>query len=201
MGRGATKQGIHHDVWKKVKAMVHGADVIVEVVDARDVERTRLPLVEKWAGSKRLLIVANKADLLSEGSAMPKLQNKGITVSARDQSGENRQKVIDSIMSRTDARPVMAILIGYPNIGKSTLVNMLAKRRAARVAPVAGTTTNIQWIKISDDLMISDYRGVFPRYESTGELVRKGALNLLGDEEKHSYKFAERVIASPTLKK
>jgi ribosome biogenesis GTPase A len=78
---------------------------------------------------------------------------------------------------------------------------MLAKRRAARVAPVAGTTTNIQWIKISDDLMISDYRGVFPRYESTGELVRKGALNLLGDEEKHSYKFAERVIASPTLKK
>ncbi|MFH0738081.1 MAG: GTPase [Candidatus Micrarchaeota archaeon] len=201
MGRGNTAQGFRRDFWKEVKDMIHGADVVVEIVDARDVEKTRLPLAERWAGSNRLIIIANKTDLLPQGAKLPKLPHRGIFISAKTSEEKVRQSVIDAIMGRTQARPVKALLIGYPNVGKSTLINMVAKRRAAKVAPVAGTTTNIQWVKISDDLTISDYRGMFPRYESIGELVRKGALNLLGDEEKHAYRFADRVLARPVMRK
>jgi ribosome biogenesis GTPase A len=193
--------------WSSLKDMIHGADVIIEVVDARDLTGTRLLLAEKWAGSKRLLLLANKTDLLPPDqsskpihpSRLPKLQNGGMWVSAKDPS--LREKIISTILSRTKNRPVRAILIGYPNVGKSTLLNMLAQRKAAKVSAVAGTTKNLQWVNINEELTISDYRGMFPKYEKKDELVRKGALNLQGDEEGYAYKFAEKILRSEQLKK
>jgi ribosome biogenesis GTPase A len=187
--------------WSALKDMIHGADVIVEVVDSRDVAGTRLPVAEKWAGSKRLLVVANKTDLLPEGAEMPKLQNKGIYASAKSTDEDERWRVIRAIMERTHARPVRAILVGYPNVGKSSLINMLARRKATRVSAVAGTTKNIQWVKVNQELMVSDYRGLFPAKEPQEALVRKGALNVQGDEEKHAYAFAGKVLAAPALKR
>ncbi len=186
--------------WSFLKGMIHGADVIVEIVDARDVQGTRLPVAERMAGSRRLLMVANKTDLLPKGSALPKLANKGFTISATTANENQRQALIRAIMARTAARPVHALLIGYPNVGKSTLVNMLAHRSAAKVSPVAGTTKDIQWVSITPDLIISDYRGLFPKKEAKAELVRKGAMDVRGDEEVHAHPFAERVLHSRVLR-
>jgi ribosome biogenesis GTPase A len=185
--------------WSSLKNMIHGADVIIEVVDARDIQRTRLPLAEKWAGSRRLLMVANKTDLLLDSSNLPRLQNGGIYACAKE--SDDREKIIKAILARTKNRPVRAIAIGYPNVGKSTLINMLAGRKAAKVSSVAGTTKNIQWISITPELMISDYRGMFPKYEKKDELVRKGALNVHGDEDKYAYQFADKVLKSAQLRK
>ncbi len=187
--------------WSALKDMIHGADVIIEVLDARDIGGTRLPIAEKWAGSKRLLMVANKTDLLPPGARPPKLQNRGISVSAKSLDENERWRVIRAILERTAARPVRGILVGYPNVGKSSLINMLARRKAARVSAVAGTTKDIQWVNITPELMLSDYRGMFPGRESEGDLVRKGALNVQGEEEKHAYAFAEKVLGSKTLTK
>lgn len=191
----------HMNKWSFLKNMIHGADVIVEVVDARDVERTRLPIAEKWAGSKRLLMVANKKDLMGPDARRPILENKGIIISAKNNDEEERWRIIRAIMARTEKRPVRAILIGYPNVGKSTIVNMLARRRAAKVSPVAGTTKNIQWVTITPELTLSDYRGIFPSKESKEELVRKGALNIPEDSERHAYRFADRILTNPSLRK
>jgi ribosome biogenesis GTPase A len=187
--------------WSYLKDMIHGADVIVEVVDARDVEATRLPIAEKWAGSKRLMMIANKSDLLPEGAKEPVLQNKGIVISAKNNDERERRRIIHAIKERSGKRPIRALLIGYPNVGKSSIINMLAKRRAARVSPVAGTTKNIQWVKISPELTLSDYRGLFPSHEPKDELVRKGALNLPEDAERHAYKFAQRILDNHSLRK
>lgn len=187
--------------WTFLKDMIHGADVIVEVVDARDIHGTRLPVAEKWAGSKRLMMVANKKDLLPHGAKLPKLQNKGLFFSAKAAGEGERWDLIHAIMGRTDKRPVRAILVGYPNVGKSSLLNLLARRKAAKVSSVAGTTKNIQWVVITPELMLSDYRGMFPSKEKEEDLVRKGALNVQGEEEKHAYAFAERALANPTIKK
>jgi len=184
--------------WGALKDMIGGADVIVEVVDARDIDGTRLPLAEKWAGTNRLLIFANKADLLPEGA---KLKPRFIAINARNADDVQRQMIIERILARTTARPVRALLVGYPNVGKSTLLNMLAKRRAAKVSPVAGTTTNIQWVWITQELMLSDYRGMFPGREKKEELVRKGALNVQSDAESYAYKIAEKFLRSPLLRK
>jgi len=177
--------------WIFLKGMIHGADVIIEIVDARDVEGTRLPV----------LVVANKIDLLAEGGELPKLQNRGFTISAKDANTNQRQALIRAILARTEARPARALLLGYPNVGKSTLINMLARRSAAKVSPVAGTTKNIQWISVTPDLTISDYRGLFPKKEERAELVRKGARDVRGDEEEHVHALAERVLRSAVMRK
>ncbi len=197
---GRTERG-RMNKWTALKDMIHGADVIIEVIDSRDVEGTRLPVAEKWAGSKRLLMVANKTDLLPPGAKPPKLQNKGIHVSAKSLDENERWRVIRAILERTAARPARGILVGYPNVGKSSLINMLARRKAAKVSAVAGTTKDIQWVNITPELMLSDYRGMFPSRESEEDLVRKGALNVQGEEEKHAYAFAEKALANPTLRK
>jgi ribosome biogenesis GTPase A len=189
-----------HGEWAFLKDMIHGADVVVEVVDARDVHHTRLSVAERMTGSRRLLVVANKTDLLPEGSPLPKLPNKGFTISATMANENQRQALIRAILARTKRRPVHALLIGYPNVGKSTLINMLVHRSVARVSPVAGTTKNLQWINITPDLTLSDYRGLFPKKEAKAELVRKGAMDVRGDEEAHAHPFAERVLHSRVLR-
>jgi hypothetical protein len=187
--------------WAALKDLIRGADVVVEVVDARDVPGTRLPVAEKWAGSNRLIILANKKDLLPPGTKLPKLPHNGIFINSKDNDPKQRREIIDTILARTKARPVRAILVGYPNVGKSTLVNMLAKRKAAKVSAVAGTTKNIQWVKITDSLVFSDYRGMFPERVNEEELVRKGAKNVQGNEERFAHAFAEKALGNPTLRK
>ena len=187
--------------WSFLKDMIHGADVVVEIVDARDIKGTRLPIAEKWAGSKRLLMVVNKIDLLPQGIQLSKLPNKGVYVSARKADEDDRWMLIRAILARTGSRPAKAILIGYPNVGKSSVINMLARRKATRVSPVAGTTKNIQWVRISDELIVSDYRGLFPSKEPKDELVKKGAINVQGDEERYAYKFAEKILRTQKLLK
>jgi hypothetical protein len=186
--------------WAFLKDMIHGADVIIEVVDARDIAGTRLPVVERMAGSRRLLMVANKTDLLPQGAELPRLGNGGFTISATTASENQRRALIGAIKDRTRARPARALILGYPNVGKSTLINMLAQRNAARVSPVAGTTKDIQWVSITSDLTVSDYRGVYPRHEKREELVRKGAMDVRGDEETHAHTFAQRIIRSRVLR-
>jgi ribosome biogenesis GTPase A len=180
--------------------MIRGAEVVVEVLDARDISGTRLPIAEKFAGSKRLLMVANKIDLLPPGASPPIMQNKGITISAKEASESHRAKLIKAIMERTEKRPVHALFIGYPNVGKSSLINLLARRQAAKVSPVAGTTKNIQWVKINDELVVSDYRGLYPNQEPERELVRKSAIKIGSEQEKYAYEFAEKALRSPAIK-
>lgn len=187
--------------WTALKDLMGGADIVVEVVDARDVRGTRLKSAELLAGSNRILFIANKADLLPPGSILPPLPYGGQYVSARDSDPKQRRGLIDRMLARTRNRPAKALLIGYPNVGKSTLINMLAKRRAAKVSSVAGTTKNIQWVKVTDSLIVSDYRGLFPEKEPEESLVRKGALNVQGGEMRHAHLFIERALANEGLRR
>jgi ribosome biogenesis GTPase A len=198
------KSRSHHgpprDRWNSLRKLIHEADVIVEVVDSRDVEGTRLRFTEKWIGTARLLIVANKADLLAEGAKV-KTADRLFVVSAKTATPDDKRELIEAILSRTRERPARALLLGYPNVGKSTLINSLSGRHAARVSPIAGTTKDVQWIRISDELTIVDYRGVFPEKEERDSLVLKGAVNVHGDEEAYAYVIAAKIIASPVLRK
>ena len=187
--------------WTFLKDMITGADTVIELVDARDVPGTRLPIAEKWAGSNRLLMVANKVDLLPKGATLPRLRGKGIYISAKNADENDRWDLIRAIMARAGKSNVKAIMVGYPNVGKSTIINMLARRKAAKVSPIAGTTKNIQWVKINDSLMVSDYRGMFPSKEPKEDLVRKGAINVEEGAEAYAYDFADKILASPILGK
>jgi ribosome biogenesis GTPase A len=183
--------------WQELYDLIQRSNVIVEVVDARDIDGTRVLTAERWADRKSLLIVANKKDLLHKDAQLPR---GVIAFSAKSQDPHERRRLHDAILTMTEVRPVRALFIGYPNIGKSSLINMLAHRHVARVSPVAGTTKSEQWVVISPQLSVTDYRGVYPETEAKADLVRKGALNVQSDAEAYAHGITVRVLKSPRLR-
>ncbi|MFH1394406.1 MAG: GTPase [Candidatus Micrarchaeota archaeon] len=185
--------------WIQLKKLIKEANVIVEVVDARDIDGTRLKQAETMAGTNRLLIVVNKVDLLPEDIELT-LPKNSIAISAKEADSHERKMFMRAIIAKAIGTPVRALFVGYPNIGKSSLINLLAQRRAAKVSSIAGTTKNVQWVKISDELMVTDYRGLFPEWEGRMGLVTKGALNTEGHEDKYAHEYADKVLKSIALR-
>lgn len=201
MPRPPKRHPKRNDRWTFLQNLIQDAHVVIEVVDARDIERTRLRLAEKWATPQKLILLANKTDLRDPTLPRPTLPFSGLYFSVRLADEMDRRKLMSSIRARTPARPLRVLLIGYPNVGKSSLINLLAHRRAAKVSPLAGTTRNVQWVRIAPDIMASDYRGMFPKKEPREELVRKGAIHATGEEERYAYPVAERILKKPALRR
>jgi ribosome biogenesis GTPase A len=183
--------------WVFLQKLIAEADVVVEVVDARDIEGTRLRRAEIWAGSNRLLICVNKCDLLPRKRKIILPGGSAVAISAVDRSGESRKRLLEAIRKRARKLPARGVIVGYPNIGKSAIINLLAGRKAAKVAPVAGTTTGVQWINVSEDIMISDYPGMYPKMESRDDLIRKGAFDVRQDVEVFAVIRAKKALESP----
>ncbi|MBU0590591.1 50S ribosome-binding GTPase [Candidatus Micrarchaeota archaeon] len=181
--------------WEQLKKTMKGIDIVVELVDARDIAGTRIAIIERLAGNNRLVIIANKSDLKMDAAEGNRF------ISAKNGGEKDRAKVMKLIMDKTKKRPVKALFVGYPNVGKSSTINLLARKSAAKVAPVAGTTKNVQWIKINDELRVTDYRGVYPKHEKKHDLIRKGAINIESGAEVYAYKLAEEILESQTLRK
>lgn len=185
-----------------IKELMKSCDIILEVLDARNVEGTKLPRLEAIAG-KRILKIANKADLASN-EIVSRLASKGFVLmrSKAKNLKKEREKLLNAILAQTEQRPLRIFVIGYPNVGKSTIINVLAGRNAARASPIAGTTSNIQWIRVSPEVLLIDSPGVFPIRESHGSLIKKGAMNVtsLKDPELYAIQLADRCITDLVLR-
>ncbi|MDD3953699.1 MAG: ribosome biogenesis GTPase YlqF [Lentisphaeria bacterium] len=158
-------------------------DLLVELVDARAPLSTRNPELLQKLGSKPALLVASKADLASpllsrrweswfatQGERVffldaHKIANvrglvqlwKNIVLEERTARGATRPLL----------RPVRIMILGIPNIGKSTLVNRLHEKKKALVGPKPGVTRQNQWIPIADGVELLDTPGVlWPRIEN-----------------------------------
>jgi len=114
-----------------------------------------------------------------------------------------RKKLLRAILRHTEERPLRIVVVGYPNVGKSTIINLLAGRSAVRAGPVAGTTSNVQWIRVSPEILLIDSPGIFPKMEDKYSLVKKGAVNIssLEDPEMHAFTLADKCITDPVLRK
>ncbi len=149
-----------------VKKMIKVCDVILEVLDARFIEETRNEKVEKQIRKhgKKLIYVLNKSDLVDKDKI--KL-NKELTpvvfVSCKFRKGSGllRDAIRDAVESR-DANYTRAHvgIIGYPNTGKSSLINFLTGKKSARTAHEAGFTKGVQKIRLSKNILLLDTPGV-----------------------------------------
>ncbi len=158
---------------------LRAVDVVVEVRDARAPGATSHPRVPAWVGERRTHIVAlGKADLASDavrrdwkqhlrtggpavrfvdakrGRGVRELKKLAVAAGA-DINAKRRAKGLL-------ARPVRTLVVGYPNVGKSALINRLVKRKAARSANTPGVTRNFQWVRIDRDLDLLDMPGIIP---------------------------------------
>ncbi|WP_008311063.1 ribosome biogenesis GTPase YlqF [Leptolyngbya sp. PCC 6406] len=153
-------------------------DVVLEVRDARIPLATRHPRIQDWIGEKGHVLVMNRVDMIStEGRAAWEtwLRQQGqVPYFANAQQGKGvsaiahvAQKAGIAVNERRLSRgmrprPVRAVVIGFPNVGKSALINRLLKRKVVASARRAGITRQLRWIRISDQLELLDAPGILP---------------------------------------
>jgi hypothetical protein len=158
------------EFWGIVEDVIENSDFVIEVIDARMPEMTRNMNAENLVESrgKKLIIVANKADFLSK-EAMNLYKNKigkipFFFVSIRNRKGVTLLKwgLFKIIKKMSNNRMINIGVIGYPNTGKSSLINALCGRRAIAVGSKPGTTRCDQLVKMSSNIMLIDTPGVIP---------------------------------------
>lgn len=177
--------------WGVVKNVVKNSDIVLLVCDARMPELSKNSGLEEMAlrYRKRIVFVFTKIDLVSEKylENVKRKYSEGFFVSGVKNIGVGRLKRnLFIIAKRIGVKRARIGVVGYPNVGKSALINALAKRALTRVARYAGTTRGIQWIK-AGGLFILDSPGVIPYKDS------EIALGILGSKDSEKLQNIERV--------
>ena len=165
-------------------------DAVVEITDARIPYSSRNPEMDRLVGSKPRLLLLNKADSADETVTSRWLDNykrKGITAIATDcRSGKNVNKfqaalkeLLKDKLAQWEAhgmtgRPVRMMIVGIPNVGKSSFINRLAGSKRAKVEDRPGVTRGKQWVSLEGDMELLDMPGVlWPKFEDkrVGEML------------------------------
>jgi len=167
-------------------------DVVLEVRDARIPLATQHPQLLQWIGEKERVLVLNRLDMIpgflredwerwfrQQGEA-PVFTNANQGTGVKDVAKAARV-VGDRVNQRRRhrgmlPRPVRAVVIGFPNVGKSALINRLLNRRAVESARRPGVTRQLRWVRISDELELLDAPGVLPSRLTDQEAALKLAI-------------------------
>ena len=183
----------------RVNRIIGQSDIVLEVVDARFPAETRNATIEDRIrkARKKLIIVLNKSDLVRKEKVEKTKTDIGkefacVFVSAKDRFG--KKKVMEEIGKAARGKRVVVGVIGYPNTGKSSLINLLKGRRAALTSKKAGFTRGEQFVRVSEHFMLVDSPGVIPTEERDEfKLFLLGAKNPqnLEDKELAAIKLVE----------
>ena len=166
--------------WKHVKQVIDKSDMLIEVLDARFMQESRNKELENkiQKANKVLLYVVNKSDLIEfkDAQKTKKILKPSVFISSRDHLGTTILK--KKILELSKGREVTVGIVGYPNVGKSSLINALSGKGAARTSSQSGFTKGIQKIKVDNKIMVLDTPGVFPYKEKDQvRLAKIGAID------------------------
>lgn len=153
--------------WRLVNEVLQKADILLLVLDARVIDETRHPELEKkiMQRGKHLIYVINKADLVSKGKLQEakKTLSPCVFMSARHHHGTSVLR--SAIMQASQGESVTVGVLGYPNTGKSSVINALSGGGAAKSAPIPGFTKALQLVRATSKIMMLDTPGVIPFQE------------------------------------
>ncbi|HCM92336.1 MAG TPA: ribosome biogenesis GTPase YlqF [Lachnospiraceae bacterium] len=174
-------------------------DLVIELVDARAPLATRNPDIDKLAKGKSRMMILNKEDLADpavndEWTAL--YTQKGysvVRINSRTGEGINRIKpaIQEACKDKTERdrkrgiknRPVRAMVVGIPNVGKSTFINSLAGKAATKTGNKPGVTKGKQWIRLNKDVELLDTPGVlWPKFEDQEIGKRIAFIGSINDE-------------------
>ncbi len=172
-----------------LKEVIKKADILLEVVDARFPDETRNSEVERdIARSKKpFIIVLNKCDLVSK-ETIEKTRSRlsqiapTVFVSTKDRFGTTilRHKILET--AGIKGRDILVGSLGYPNTGKSSVINGVAGKHKASTSPISGHTKGLQLVDAGSRIMFIDTPGVIPFGENDeyiqGILAVKDATHL-----------------------
>ncbi len=180
--------------WPVVKYVIKNSDVVLEILDARIPELSKNSTLEKMCRThgKHLIRVFTKIDLISESNlaSIKELNKDAFFVSGTRNIGLKKLKTHLLIYAkRNNIENLRVGVTGYPNMGKSAMINALAHRERAKVSPVAGTTRGVQFIR-AGNLYILDSPGVIPVRDKDTTLGMMGAKNPEKVKNLHRVVFA-----------
>ncbi|MEJ8752435.1 ribosome biogenesis GTPase YlqF [Lagierella sp. ICN-221743] len=197
-----------------IKSSLKLVDVVLEIVDARIPIASRNPLLDEVLGDKPRVVLLNKMDLANEAMNKKWLEYfkaKGYEAILIDSvKGTNLNKIESTSRAlltekfkkleekNLNLKRVRAMIVGIPNVGKSTLINRIANRRSAKVGNRPGVTRQNQWIKTGKDFELLDTPGVlWPKFESEEiglDLAFTGAIkDEIMDTETLAFKLIEKL--------
>ena len=166
---------------RQIEADLKQVDAVCEIVDARIPQSSRNPDIDVICGSKPRILVLNRMDLADPAATRrwaAYFKEKGMAVIATD--CKTRRGVADFTPAvrtacaekiRRDAqrgmnRPLRVMVVGIPNVGKSTLINQISGRKGAKAANRPGVTRGKQWVTVDGGLQLLDTPGIlWPKFE------------------------------------
>ncbi len=196
-------------------------DVVFELIDARIPVSSQNPIIDSLLGVKPKIIILNKSDLASSNENrlwQNYFMSKGIkTILLNSLNGNGIEKLLELSYEVTDIkrksyekrgvinRPTRAMILGIPNVGKSTLINTLSGKKGAKTGNRPGVTKSNQWIKTKGNLELLDTPGIlWPKFEDEEVGINLAFTGAIKDEildiETLALKLIERLaIYFPNL--
>ena len=166
---------------RQIEADLKQVDAVCEIVDARIPVSSRNPDIDAICGNKPRVIVLNRMDLADPNATKmwaTYFKNKGMTVVMTD--CKSRKGIADFTPAVRNAckekiardqargmnRPVRLMVVGIPNVGKSTLINQVSGRKGAKAENRPGVTRGKQWVTVDTGLLLLDTPGIlWPKFE------------------------------------
>ncbi len=166
---------------KEMEESLKLVDVVIELVDARIPFSSKNPDVDKMIKNKPRVLLLNKSDLADDrvtADFKKYYEDKGITVAVTDCKKGRLDRVMEPVrevcrekIERDKKRgminrPIRAMVLGIPNVGKSTFINSYAKKACTKTGDRPGVTKGRQWIRLSKELELLDTPGIlWPKFE------------------------------------
>ncbi len=184
---------------RKLKESLALVDMVVEIIDARIPASSRNPEIDALAAGKPRLMILNKADMADDAATrkwVAYFQKQGYYVlPAECKTGKGLNK-LDAVMNEALAeqkekwrqkgmvgRPVRAMVVGIPNVGKSTFINRLAKGSKAKTEDRPGVTRGNQWFTLPSGAQLLDTPGVlWPKFEDQQVALRLAFTGAIRDQ-------------------
>lgn len=156
---------VKKNFWEIVNKVLEKSNIILEVLDARFIEETRNKEIEEKVKktNKILIYVINKSDLV-EKKRLEKIKLKpSVYVSSKNRFGTT--KLLHTILRYAKKEDNIVGVLGYPNTGKSSVINALKGRSSASTSSFSGHTKGEQIIRINKKILLLDTPGVLPYKE------------------------------------
>lgn len=196
-------------IWNELYKVIDSSDIILQILDARDPMGTRSPPVEKYLKTeksyKHLMFILNKVDLVptwvtQRWVAILSKEYPTVAFHASLTHPFGKGSLINLLRQfaklHVDKKQISVGFIGYPNTGKSSIINTLRSKKVCKVAPIAGETKVWQYITLMRRIYLIDCPGVvYPSTETDTEKVLKGVVRveLVQSPEDYIASVLERV--------
>lgn len=153
-------------------------DLVIEVVDARIPQASRNPIIDELIKSKQRLIILNKSDLADAGENEKWTQyfieggSQSLAMNCNSGSGTTQlMKMLSGIQAKKNEgqlrqKPLRMMIVGVPNVGKSSLINRLTGKKSAKTGDRPGVTKGKQWLNLENNMQLLDTPGIlWPKFE------------------------------------